>query len=104
MAGRRVFLREYSSITITSSHDCNFSCESYQEVLEISVLQNFSDHHDEHQAAVDDIIKHISDSGRDSYRSDMISDVNAGLGVMATGIRVISAILTVLLGGTGNRR
>ena len=63
----------------------------------------FSDHGDEHEDALDDIIENISDAGKDSYRSDMISDVNAGLGVMATGIRVISAILTVL-GATGNRR
>ena len=62
-----------------------------------------SDHGDEHETAVDNIIKNISDAGRDSYRSDLISDVNAGLGVIATGIRVISAILTVV-GGTGNRR
>ena len=63
----------------------------------------FGDHGDEHEAALDDIIENISDAGKDSYRGDMISDVNAGLGVMATAIRVISAILTVL-GGTGNRR
>eukprot|EP00090_Calanus_glacialis_P013422 TRINITY_DN22080_c0_g1_i5.p1 TRINITY_DN22080_c0_g1~~TRINITY_DN22080_c0_g1_i5.p1 ORF type:complete len:605 (+),score=162.47 TRINITY_DN22080_c0_g1_i5:66-1880(+) len=63
----------------------------------------FSDHGDEHEDALDDIIENISDAGKDSYRSDMISDVNAGLGVMATGIRLISAILTVL-GATGNRR
>jgi hypothetical protein len=63
----------------------------------------FSDHGEQHDDALDYIIENISDAGKDSYRSDMISDVNAGLGVMATGIRVISAILTVL-GGTGNRR
>ena len=63
----------------------------------------FSDHGDEHEGAVEDIIENISDAGKDSYRSDMISDVNAGLGVIATGIRLISAILTVLW-GTENRR
>ena len=63
----------------------------------------FSDHGDAHESALDDIIENISDAGKDRYRSDMISDVNAGLGVIATSIRVISAILTVL-GGTGNRR
>jgi hypothetical protein len=63
----------------------------------------FSDHGDEHEAAVEDIIENISDVGKDRFRSDMISDVNAGLGMVATSIRVISAILTVL-GGTVNRR
>ena len=63
----------------------------------------FRDHSDEQKTAVDDIIKNISDSGMESYRSDLISDVNSGLGVIATGIRVICALLTVL-GGTGNRR
>jgi hypothetical protein len=62
-----------------------------------------SDHRDEYEATLEGIIEHISDAGKDSYRSDMISDVNAGLGVMATGIRLISAILT-LLGGTQNMR
>jgi hypothetical protein len=62
-----------------------------------------SDHGDENEAALEDIIEHISDAGKDSYRTDMISDINTGLGVMATGIRVISALLT-LLGGTKNRR
>jgi hypothetical protein len=60
-------------------------------------------HGDEHEAALEDIIENISDAGKDSYRSDMIRDVKAGLGVMAPAIRVISAILTVL-GGTKNRR
>ena len=62
-----------------------------------------SDHGNEHEAAVEDIIENISDAGHDRFRSGMISDVNAGLGVMATGIRLISAILTVL-GGNQNRR
>ena len=63
----------------------------------------FSNHGDAHESALYDIIENISDAGKDRYRSDMISDVNAGLGTIATSIRVISAILTVL-GGTGNRR
>ena len=62
-----------------------------------------SDLGDEHEDVLEDIFENINNAGKDSYRSDMISDVNAGLGVMATGIRVISAILTVLV-GNGNRR
>ena len=67
------------------------------------VSEYLSDLGDEHEDVLEDIIENINNAGKDSYRSDMISDVNAGLGVMATGIRVISAILTVL-GATGNRR
>ena len=47
-----------------------------------------------------------SDDGVDTqetYRGDMISDVNKGLGVVATGIKIISALLTIL-GGTTDRR
>jgi len=44
-----------------------------------------------------------SDGVKDSYRSDMISDVNSGLHVLVSGIKVVSAILT-LLGGGSNRR
>ena len=64
--------------------------------LSTVVPDYFRDPGVEHEAAVEDIIENISDAMKDSFRSDMISDVNAGLGVMATGIRVIFAILTVL--------
>ena len=50
-----------------------------------------------------DTIENISDVALETYRGDMISDVNKGLGVVATGIKIISAILTIL-GGTTNRR
>ena len=50
-----------------------------------------------------DTIENISDFAQETYRGDMISDVNKGLGVVATGIKIISALLTIL-GGTTNRR
>ena len=49
------------------------------------------------------IIEDMSDVGQDTFRSDMISDINKGLGVLVSGIRVISAILTVM-GASGNQR
>ena len=70
----------------------------------------FSDYNTEHHTAeyerVEDVIATIedrSDVGQDTFRSDMISDINKGLGVLVSGIRVISAILTVL-GASGNQR
>ena len=66
----------------------------------------FSDYGTDHHTGVDGIIATIedmSDSGQDSYRSDMMSDINNGLSLVVSGIRVISAILTVL-GGSGNKR
>ena len=50
-----------------------------------------------------DTIENVSDVAQETYRGDMISDVNKGLGVVATGIKIISALLTIL-GGTTNRR
>ena len=50
-----------------------------------------------------DTIENVSDGAQETYRGDMISDVNKGLGVVATEIKIISAILTIL-GGTTNRR
>ena len=50
-----------------------------------------------------DTIENVSDVAQETYRGDMISDVNKGLGVVATGIKIISAFLTIL-GGTTNRR
>ena len=58
------------------------------------------------EAGVDtiiDTIENVSDVAQETYRGDMISDVNKGLGVVATGIKIISALLTIL-GGTTNRR
>ena len=57
----------------------------------------------EHRDTIIDTFKNISDTGEDTYRGDLISDVNKGLGIVATGIKIISAILTIL-GGTTNRR
>ena len=53
--------------------------------------------------AIIDTIENVSDVAQETYRGDMISDVNKGLGVVATGIKIISALLTIL-GGTTNRR
>ena len=50
-----------------------------------------------------DTIENFVDVSQETYRGDMISDVNKGLGVVATGIKIISALLTIL-GGTTNRR
>ena len=73
----------------------------------------FSDYNIEHHDAeyervedMEDVIATIEDRsnvGQDTFRSDMISDINKGLGVLVSGIRVISAILTVL-GASGNER
>ena len=51
----------------------------------------------------EDYVETLGDAGHDTYRGDMITDVNKGLGIVATGIKIISAILT-LLGGATNRR
>ena len=45
-----------------------------------------------------DTIDTMSDTVQDTYRSDMITDVNTGLGVVLTGIKIISAILTIIGG------
>ena len=45
----------------------------------------------------------IHESYNETFRGDMISDINKGLNVVSTGIKVISAILT-LLGASNNRR
>ena len=50
-----------------------------------------------------DTAKNIYESYNETYRGDMISDINKGLNVVSTGIKVISAILT-LLGASNNRR
>ena len=66
----------------------------------------YSDYTSEHDTGVDSIIDTIdtmSETVQDTYRGDMITDVNAGLGVVVTGIKIISAILTVI-GGSQNRR
>ena len=47
--------------------------------------------------------ENIYESYNETYRGDMISDINKGLNVVSTGIKVISAILT-LLGASNNRR
>ena len=48
-------------------------------------------------------IQKIHESYNETFRGDMISDINKGLNVVSTGIKVISAILT-LLGASNNRR
>ena len=61
-----------------------------------------SDHSAGYEDSVDDtenLIGKISES----YRGDMISDINSGLTVLSTSIRVISAILT-LFGASNSRR
>ena len=45
----------------------------------------------------------IHESYNETFRGDMISDINKGLYVVSTGIKLISAILT-LLGASNNRR
>ena len=66
-------------------------------------LSQYANENDTTMETIIDTIEYISDDGEDSYRGDMISDVNKGLGVVATGIKIISALLT-LLGGASNRR
>ena len=63
----------------------------------IDTIENIS------EAYIETSIATLGDAGHDTYRGDMISDVNKGLGIVATGIKIISAILTIL-GGTTNRR
>ena len=66
-------------------------------------LSQYASENDTTMETIIDTIENMSDDGEESYRGDMISNVNKGLGVVATGIKIISALLTVL-GGTSNRR
>ena len=66
----------------------------------------YNDYSSEDDTGVESIIDTIdtmSDTVQDTYRSDMITDVNTGLGVVLTGIKIISAILTIIE-GSHNRR
>ena len=68
---------------------------------------SYHDHNIEHgDAGVDtiiDTIENVSDVAQETYRGDILKNVNKGLGVVATGIKIISALLTIL-GGTTKRR
>ena len=78
-------LPPYSTLGTTSYHDYNIG------------------HSEDGVDTIIDTIENVSDVAQETYRGDMISDVNKGLGVVATGIKIISALLTIL-GGTTNRR
>ena len=60
-----------------------------------------SDHSAGYGDSVDDT-RNIIGKISESYRGDMISDINSGLSVLSTSIRVVSAILTLF--GASNRR
>ena len=50
--------------------------------------------------SVGQVVNAIDES---KYKTDIVSDVHKGLNLLSTGIKVISAILTVM-GGGGNQR